>query len=503
MILGVTMKDVKKIFNQILKELSEKELREFINKHCRTNVMQNKFLTHFSHKIEGKAEEKFQVLIDNSIKACTDKRGHFLVNPAKTNSALKPLFKMLEKEKNAYHKKPYESYLLAKLILENFVELYIDFYEVYDTDKLDNLFYEALELIDDICQASTTPHEFKEEVSKELLALSMETHFDKSSSEYGCDVDLDILKIASEIIAVDESAKLMEIINKKINKKDKYARREFIEFKLEVLEKYQMYDALTETIEENMDEENVRDMAIEKALKQKNIDKAIAYIEEGIELFTRQNLRGLVSKYEKKLLKVYKNNQMKEEHLSLLWRLYKVDYSGEYYDFLAKEYSEKEWKKYAEAMIDEIKTIYAKGRYAYDVSEKLADIYVKEKMVDALFLLIKENESFEYLKKYGRLCREKYSAEILAMYEVFLLRSFKHKGTRKEYAQYANLIHNLVTVFDGGEEMARKIHMQIKQKYANRPALLEEMSILDYLDATLPPKKVVAKCMPKEQKSLF
>lgn len=499
------MKDSKKIFNQIFKGLSEKELREFINKHCRTNAMESKFLTHFSHKIEGKAEEKFQVLIDNSIKACIDNRGHFLINPSKTNSALKPLYKMLEKEKNAYHQKPYESYLLAKLILENFADLYIDFYEVYDIEKLDNLFYEALELIDAICQSSTTPHEFKDEVANELLALSTEPYFDKISSEYDCGVDLDLLTIVSKMITIDESAKLMEIIDEKIKKKDKYTRREFIEFKLEVLEKYQMYDALTATIEENMNEENVRDIAIENALNQKNIDKAIEYIQEGIALFTSQDLRGLVSKYEKKLLNVYKNNQMKEKYLSLLWRLYKVGYSGEYYDFLAKEHSEKEWKEHYEDIIDEIKTTYAKGRYAYDVSEKLADIYVKEKMNDALFLLIKEDQSFGYLKKYGRLCREKYSTEILAMYEVFLLRSVERKGTRKEYAQYANLINNLVTVFDGGEEMARKMHMQIKQKYANRPALLEEMSILDYLGSSFvsSASQKSKKSVVKEHKSLF
>jgi len=499
------MKDTKKIFNQILKGLNEKELREFIGKHCRTNVMQNKFLTHFSHKIEGKAEEKFQVLIDNSIKACIDKRGHFLVNPSKTNSALKPLYKMLEKEKNAYHQKPYESYLLAKLILENFAELYIDFYEVYDTDKIDNLFYEALELIDAICQASTTPHEFKEEVANELLALSIQPYFDKSSSEYDCGVDIDLLTIASKMITVDESTKLMEIIDKKIKKKDKYKSSEFLKFKLELLEKYQMYEALTATIEENMEESDVRDMAIETALNQKNIDKAIMYIEEGIELYTRQNLSGLVSKYEKKLLKIYKNNKMEDEYLSLLWRLYKVDYSGEYYDFLAKEYSEKEWEKHAEAIIDEIKTIYAKGRYTYDVFVKLADIYVKEKMIDALFLLIKENKSFGYLKKYGRLCRDKYSTEILSMYEVLLLDSMEDKGTRKEYEKYANLINNLVTMYDGGAEMAKKIHMQIKQKYANRPALLEELSILDYLGSSSI-ASVSAKSkqsVAKEQKSLF
>ena len=117
------MQDAKKIFAQILKGLNEKELKEFIGKHCKTNAtMQNKFLTHFSHKIEVKSEEKYQMIIDNSIKVCSNARGHFLIDPRKTNSALKPLYKLLEKEKISYHQKPYESFIFSKLILENFGE---------------------------------------------------------------------------------------------------------------------------------------------------------------------------------------------------------------------------------------------------------------------------------------------------------------------------------------------------------------------------------------------
>ena len=57
------MQDTKKIFAQILKGLNEKELKEFISKHCKTNAtMQNKFLTHFSHQIEVKSEEKYQMI---------------------------------------------------------------------------------------------------------------------------------------------------------------------------------------------------------------------------------------------------------------------------------------------------------------------------------------------------------------------------------------------------------------------------------------------------------
>jgi len=499
------MQDTKKIFNQILKGLSEKELREFIGKYCKTNAMQNKFLTHFSHKIEVKAEEKFQIIIDNSIKGCSSLRGYFFIDPRKTNRALNPLFKLIEKEKISYHQKPYESYVFAKLILENFGELYENFHEVQDTDIVDNLFYETLELLDSVCQSKTTPFEFKEEIFKDILMLSQESYFDKSSRYYDGGVDIDLISIASKCATTEDISEVIEVIDGKIQRKDEYDRRNFIALKIELLQKYHLDAALSAAIEENMDEEDVRNMVIAKALEKNEIEKAIKYIKEGIELFSEKNYAGIVSKYEKELLQVYKSNKMNDDYLSFLWEVYRKNFSAEYYDLLKKQYVQKEWKEEFLKIIDEIKTNYSKNHFAYEITTKLADIYVKEKMQDELFVLIKENSHFNFLESYGKYCKERYSTEILNMYESYIANNLEQKSTRKQYAQLAKLIKKLSETYDGGEVFSKKIYRHIKQKYANRPALLEEMSILDFLDPE--PIKTIdknkEKRVAKEQKSLF
>jgi hypothetical protein len=499
------MQDAKKIFNKILKELSEKELREFIGKHCKTNAIQNKFLTHFSHKIEGKAEEKFQIIINNSIKACSSLRGHFFIDPRKTNSALKPLFKLLEKEKVSYNQKPYESYVFAKLVLENFGELYEHFYEVQDTNIVDNLFYDALEILDAICQSKTTPFEFKEEIFGDLLTLSQELYFNKSSRYYDVGVDLDLISIVSKCATTEDIFEVIEVIDDKIQIKDEYDRRNFIALKIELLQKYNMNDELSAAIEENMDEEDVRDMVIAKALKKHEIEEAIKYIKEGIELFREKNYAGIVSKYEKKLLQVYKNNKMDDDYLSFLWEVYRKEFSGEHYDLLKKQYAQKEWKEEFLKIIDEIKTDYSKNHFAYEITTKLADIYVKEKMEDELFALIEKNSYFNFFDSYGKYCKESYSSKMLNLYELHIVEQLEYINTRKQYAQLAKLIKTLSQTYYGGEEFASKKYRYIKQKYANRPALLEEMLILDYLDSdpSENTEKSKEKAVVKEQKSLF
>jgi hypothetical protein len=91
------------------------------------------------------------------------------------------------------------------------------------------------------------------------------------------------------------------------------------------------------------------------------------------------------------------------------------------------------------------------------------------------------------------------------MYESYIVKQLEYKNTRKQYAQLAKLIKTLSLTYDGGEAFGRKIYKYIKQKYAKRPALLEEMSILDYLDSD-PSKNTdrsKKKAVAKEQKSLF
>jgi hypothetical protein len=331
--------------------------------------------------------------------------------------------------------------------------------------------------------------------------LSQESYFNKSSSYYDGGVDLDLLSIVSVFATTEEIFKIVEVIDSKIERKDKYDRSNFIALKLELLQKHHLDDALSAAIEENMDEEDVRDRVIKEALKKHETEKAIGYIKEGIELFDRKNYAGVVSKYEKKLLEVYKKHKMNDAYLSLLWQLYRKDFSGEYYDLLKSQYPEKEWKEQFLKIIDEIKIHNSKNHFAYGISIKLAGIYVKEKMQDELFALIKENSYFKFLELYGKYCKESYSKEILNMYESYITNNLEQKSTRKQYAQLAKLIKTLSLIYDGGKEFAGKIYRHIKQKYANRPALLEEMSILDYLDSD--PSENINKSVVKEQKSLF
>lgn len=496
------MQDAKKIFTQILKGLNERELREFIGKYCKTNTtMQNKFLTHFSHKIEVKSEEKYQMIIANSIKTCSNLRGHFLIDPRKTNSAMKPLYKLLEKEKISYHQKPYESFVFTKLILENFGELYEFFYEVQDTDKVDNLFHEVIELLSAICESTTTPYEFKEEIFEDLLELAQEPYFNKSSSYYDAGVDLDLLRIASILCKNEDSQQVIEVIDSKIKIKDEYDKNSFIELKIEFLRKQKMDDRLSETIDEYMDQEDVRNMVIDTALQNSDIEKAIALIKEGIELFKRKNLAGIVGRYEKKLLEIYKNNKMEDEYLSLIFTLYRESFSGEYYDFLKKCHSQKVWKDELTKIIDEIKTKRSEDRFVYGLSEELADIYVKEKMEDELFSLIKEKEHFNFLEVYGKYCKGSYSKEILNMYEVYVNKQLNYKNTRKQYAQLANMLKKLSAIYNGGEEFVGKMYRSIKQRYGNKPALLDEMSILNYLETNAEQEN--KKTIVKKQKALF
>ena len=492
------MEDSKKLFSQILKELDEKELRGFINKHCKNDkTMRNKFLTHFANKIKVKPQEKYRVIIDNAIVACTNSRGYFLINDKKVNSALRPLFKLIKDEKVSLHQRPYDAFVLAKLILEKFGEMYEDFYEVGKYEKIGDLFYEALVLIDDICEAETTPYEFKEEIFKDIIELAQNPNFHK---DLYCEVavDLSLLKIAAELCEGEQCRELIKILDKLIETKDEYVKDDYLKLKIELLVQEDDKEGFSKAIQENMDREDIRNMVIKSALENGELEKAIGLIKEGIELF-KEDKPGISARYEKLLLDLYKTSGMKKEYLELLNKLYREDYSEEFYDLLKKSYSSKAWKKELAKIINELKSKYSKD--SFYLNRKLAYIYKKERMEDELFEVIKENPYFEFLETYGEYCKKSYSKEILNFYGLFVNRQLSRIDTRKEYANLAKTLLKISKIYDGGEEFVGSIYRNIKQIYARKPALLEEMSILSHLDKEQPKKVEVKKEI--EKKSLF
>jgi len=476
------MQDPKKTFTEIFKKLDEKELKGFINKYCKNNrEIQNKFLTHFAHKIEVKPEEKYQMIIDNSIKSCMTSRGYFPINPKKTSAALKPLHQLLKKEKSSCHQKPYEPFLFARLILQSYGELYELFYEVEEGYKIEDLFFEAIVLIREIAEAATVPHEFKEEMFEELLDLSQRRCFSRSASYEDGGVDLELLKIAATLCDTENIDRLLKVLDKKIAQKNEYYADNFIKLKIEVLQEKKLADALRKTIAEYMDRDTVRRMVIDAAIKNGEIDRAIDVIQEGIVLATQKHYPGIVTRYEEELLKIYRDHGREKEYLALISKMFWEDSSMKYYDRLKECYSEKAWHTEREKIIREIKGKTEASPYRSHLWT-LAEIYAKEKMEDALFDLIKKNSFFDFLDRFGKHCQESYSSEILRIYGKLIDERLRHIKTRKEYAAMARLLKELALTYKGGKAFIANIYRDIKRKNPKKPALLEEMSILDFLE---------------------
>ncbi len=231
------MDESKQIFTQVLNSLSEKEMKSFINKYCKTNkAMVNKFISMFAHKIEGNCQKKFNIIVDNSIEALLNRRSRFIINPSKANNALRPIFKLLKEEQNSYHEKPYESFVLIKILFFYFSDLIEDFYEVHKFDLIDELFIEIINLLSSIYHSKTTPYEFKEELFTYILDKAREDYCDKISYYGRYLVDLNLVRILSEDMETEKKDKIIELIDYKISYKSDDKKERFIKLKSEILE---------------------------------------------------------------------------------------------------------------------------------------------------------------------------------------------------------------------------------------------------------------------------
>ena len=231
------MDETKQIFTQILNNLSEKEMKTYINKYCKTNkAMVNKFISLFAHKIEGNCEKKFNIIIDTAIEACLNRKSRFVIDPRKTNSALRPVFKILKEEQNSYHEKPYESLVLVQIIIKNFVGLIEYFYVVHKFDIIDDLFIQTLDLLKSIYHSNTTPYEFKDEIFDYVLKISQEEIFNTFSTYMDMNIDLRLLKIVTSLNDNEKNIKILELVEKKIGLKKENSKEKIEKFKSELQE---------------------------------------------------------------------------------------------------------------------------------------------------------------------------------------------------------------------------------------------------------------------------
>jgi hypothetical protein len=187
---------------------------------------------------------------------------------------------------------------------------------------------------------------------------------------------------------------------------------------------------------------------------------------------------GLLSKYSRKLIEYYKENNDPESVKKELFQ-YITEYKRgdtEALSELKQYYEEAEWVEKRE----EIFAALAKS------GVDLKPLFAAEKLTDRLFELLKNDKRMEkgYEKfaiwevaKYEDVLRVDYNDDLLDIYEKLLWAMSDFAGGRSHYKELVAGARRMLK-YNGGKDRVRKLLESWRFAYDNRPAMQDELQVL-------------------------
>ena len=303
-------------------------------------------------------------------------------------------------------------------------------------------------------------------VRRQIFDFSVES-FDKGRFE-GWDWHNGLLSLAADLAETDaDFDKVMAIADKK--QQLHYRDEEVQVIKYDLLVRKKGQDVANKFLEQNMDNPRFREMAIERALEQKNFVKAVALAENGVQS-DKKDKPGLVKKWYDWLLKIAQAQNDTKKIIEYARHLLIVNFRNEqdYFQVLKEHVKPEVWEAFVDGIVREIK---AKRRW--DDEHLVASIYIKEEKWDKLWELIKEKPDFATIERYESYLSKRYSDEIMDLYATLVLDYLERNMSRDHYQTACRYIRRMIKL--GGKKQANKLIAQLRSLYARRPALLQEL----------------------------
>jgi hypothetical protein len=218
-----------------------------------------------------------------------------------------------------------------------------------------------------------------------------------------------------------------------------------------------------EFIQQNMQYQEFRKMAIDNAICNKDYDLAIHLAHEGEE--RDQQYPGLVRHWKEERYRAYELSGMLNMKRSLA-REFVLDSRFEYYRKLKETYKASEWKSVYPAILAELS-----GKRDYFKWEIYTSILIEEGEKGKLLDFVKKNP--RYVERFHKHLLPDYADEVYDLFIHHIENEAARSSTRGGYRGVCNLIRELKKA--GGRKQTEDIKLKLCNTYAKRPAFIEEL----------------------------
>lgn len=452
-------KSVSQQVQELLKEISHKELIEFVQKNSKKDKkFRNYFLASFGHLSQDQSKEFYQKQIHSILQTAAGRDGWIGRTEMKyVVNTTQPLLENAEKYL-AGHNFENVFYISTALLEEMTGALQ------YGDDSSGDLGYfaeSALELLSKLAQEKL-PKILKQEIFEYCISSFKEKLFE------GWDWHLGILRIAAELI--DEENEADTILTCLDNINGKYEREFAQSFKLDLLRKFKNEKEVETYTNKHISNSSIRTSEIEKAFKSKNFERVIELSEGGIKC-DKQDKPGLVKFWYNWLLKVAQAQKNTAKIIEYSRFLFIDNFYPEqdYYQILKENIEDENWHPFLEEIIKEITP---KTRWTY--IELIRKIYIKEEWWDRLFLMLKQNLSLENIQQNEKYLSKDYSSELIELYSERIINYVEKFVGRNHYQTACRYLRRMKKL--GGNEQVNDLIESFRKQYPQRKALMDELN---------------------------
>lgn len=284
----------------------------------------------------------------------------------------------------------------------------------------------------------------------------------------GWDWHLYLLDIATRLAVSDKEASdifsLLEIPGE-----SNYYNDQIVKMRYDLIRKMKGEEAAEKFAEQNLDNSDLRRKSLDKALKEKQFDKAIILASDGIDLDLK-NKPGLAMEWYDWLLRISLTQKDKPKIIEYARFLF-IDgfrHDQDYYGILKKNIAGSDWDNFVEGLIKELSS--SKGRSRIDV---IAKIYITEQWWERLLKLITDDPSIHKIQSYESYLADKYPNEVALLYEKGVLSYMERASDRGHYKDACRILRRMIKL--GARDRVISLVEKFRKEYPRRVALMDEL----------------------------
>ncbi len=453
-------KTVTEQVDEMLRSLTRSDLKSFIKEHCINDpAFRKTFLSAYSFRSSAESPDKYREQVKNIIRSAKD-RDRF-INWSRAGMVGKAVNGMLNTARKHVDTGNWLSACHICLPIAEEMVKALEFTDDSNGDIGGNI-ENAFDILFSVATAK-----IPEDIRVYLLDQSIRDY--KKNIFAGWDWHTDLLDLAIQLVRTEKEAGIVRSLLHS-HPRSEFEGEQMIKLEYDLILKMKGIEEAEKFASQNLDTPDLRRKALEKALKEKNFERAKALAHEGIRNDSDQK-PGLAKEWYDWLLRTAIAEKDKPHVIEYARHLFADGFhrGQDYYGILKQNTDPSDWSGYVEGLIDEIRR---KSRW--DNIDVIGKIYISEHWWDRLLDLVKGTKHLPYIKHYEQYLAADYSAELAELYEKGIIDFLKKNIGRNHYKEACRYMRRMLKL--GAEDRVRNLIDALQKDYPQRKALLEELS---------------------------